>query len=513
MKSYYQPYLLILLISLLDFSCSQKEKLPNVVLILVDDMGYGDPPCYFPESKIPTPNIDELAMEGIRFTDAHSPASVCTPTRYSILTGRYAWRTYLKSGVLGPYSKPLIEKERLTIPKMLKEKGYSTALIGKWHLGMQWGTKNGEKLPVLWERDYDISVIDHSMPITEGPLTAGFDYYFGVDVPNFPPYIFIENDKILGNPSIAKPNNMYGNAGMMLPGWKLEEILPTLTKKAVKYIDDQTENNSGQSFFLQVTTTSPHTPIVPAKEFSGKSQAGPYGDLVHQTDHSIGEILKALDRNNLEKNTIVIFTSDNGSPARAGDPYLHGPDFQPTGSVITKFGHNPNAPLRGMKTDIYEGGHRVPFIVKWPGKFPENSVSNEPICAIDLMATIANIVNYDLPDNSAEDSYDLTKLFEGKNEGIDGGRQSLREAIVHHSVNGTFSLRKGDWKMIPSKGNGGWTHNQSVKKAKDAPEGQLYNLKEDPREENNLWESHPEIVKELQELLKKYLTENRSVTR
>ncbi|MDX1284301.1 MAG: sulfatase-like hydrolase/transferase, partial [Draconibacterium sp.] len=244
------------------------------MLILVDDMGYGDPQCYVPESKIPTPNIDKLASEGIRFTDAHSPSSVCTPTRYAILTGRYAWRTYLKSSVLGPYSKPLLERDRLTIPKMLKEKGYSTALIGKWHLGMQWGTKKEEELPALWDRNFDISVIDHSKPITEGPLAAGFDYYFGVDVPNFPPYIYIENDKIQGNPSILKPDNMYGNKGMMLPGWKLEDILPTLTLKAVKFIDDQAKNSSGQPFFLQVTTTSPHTPIVPANEFIGKSQAG-----------------------------------------------------------------------------------------------------------------------------------------------------------------------------------------------------------------------------------------------
>lgn len=509
----FKSLLIVVFTSLIMVQCSKQneEPLPNIVLILVDDMGYGDPQCYVPESKIPTPNIDQLAAEGIRFTDAHSPASVCTPTRYSILTGRYAWRTYLKSGVLGPYSKPLIEPKRLTIPKMLKEKGYSTALVGKWHLGMQWATKNGEKLPALWDRKFDISVIDHSKPISGGPLTAGFDYHFGLDVPNFPPYLFMENNHLLGNPSIPKPNNMYGNKGLMLPGWKLEDILPTLTEKAVAYIDNYKKGK--QPFFLQVTTTSPHTPIVPAKEFIGKSDAGPYGDLVHQTDYTTGEILKALKRNGLEENTIVIFTSDNGSPARAGDPYIHGADFQVPGSVKSMFGHNPNAPLRGMKGDIYEGGHRVPFIVKWPGKFPANKVSNESICAIDIIATLASIVEYKLPTYFAEDSYDLSPLFKGEKVGIDAGKAAIREAIVHHSVNGNFAIRQGKWKMIPQKGNGGWTHAQSVKKAKDEPEGQLFNLEIDPTEKTNLWEQKPEIVQELKDLLEKYKAEGRSINR
>lgn len=511
MKTNIYLFLLLILLSISFGSCNKEQTLPNIVVILVDDMGYGDSQCYEPGSKIPTPNIDKLASEGIRFTDAHSPSSVCTPTRYSILTGRYAWRTYLKSGVLGPYSKPLIEKDRLTIPKMLKEKGYSTALVGKWHLGMQWATKNNEELPALWDRKFDISVIDHSKRITEGPLTAGFDYYFGVDVPNFAPYIFIENDKVQGNPSIPKPNNMYGTPGMMLPGWKLEDILPTLTNKAVAYIDNHATNNSEKPFFLQLTTTSPHTPIVPAKDFIGKSEAGPYGDLVHQTDYTIGEILKALKRNNLDKNTIVIFTSDNGSPARAGDPHVHGPDFQIPGSVITKYGHNPNAPLRGMKTDIHEGGHRVPFIVKWPGKFPANKVSNETICAIDIMATLASVVNYELPQNTAGDSYNLLPLWKGKKVGIGAQKEAIREATIHHSVNGSFAIRQGKWKMIPQKGNGGWTHAQSVKKEADGPDGQLFNMESDPTESNNLWEKHPEVVEELQTLLENYKTEGRSV--
>ena len=503
---------LFALVILLNTGCTKTTtmELPNVLLVLVDDMGYGDPQCYVPESKVPTPYIDRLASEGIRFTDAHSPSAVCTPTRYSILTGRYAWRTYSKSGVLGPYSKPLIEDDRLTLPKMLKEKGYSTALIGKWHLGMQWATKNGAKLPVLWERDYDLNLIDHSKPITGGPLTAGFDYHFGLDVPNFPPYLFMENGKLLGYPSLPKPNNMYGTAGMMLPGWKLEDILPKLTEKAVEYIDQHAANNSGQPFFLQVTTTSPHTPIVPAKEFVGKSQAGPYGDLVHQTDFTLGEVMRALKRNGLEENTIVIFTSDNGSPERAGDPHTHGTEFHTTGSVETMFGHDPNAPLRGIKADIYEGGHRVPFIVKWPGQFPANKRSNETICTVDIMATLANIVGYELPTNAAEDSYDLTTLFKGEKVGIDAGKEAIREATVHHSVDGSFAIRKGSWKLIATPKSGGWAFAPEGKSKVKTP-GQLYDLKKDPEEKNNLWEQKPEMVKQLTELLEKYKKEGRSV--
>lgn len=494
-------------------SCTKQVKHPNIIVFLVDDMGYGDPQSYVSSSKIPTPNIDQLASKGLRFTDAHSPSSVCSPTRYAILTGRYAWRTNLKKGVLGPYNQPLIEAGRLTLPTMLKELGYSTALIGKWHLGMQWATKDKSELPKIWDRNFDNSIIDHTKPITAGPLTAGFEYYFGVDVPNFPPYIFIENDKMLGEPILPKPNNMYGNSGLMLPGWKLENILPTFTQKAVDYIDDYAKNKKDKPFYLHFTTTSPHTPIVPAKAFIGKSDAGPYGDLVNQTDFTLGEIMKALERNNLNNNTIIIFTSDNGSPARAGDPHVHGADFQPPGSVITKFNHNPNAPWRGMKTDIHEGGHRVPFIVSWPGNFPADKTSNELICAVDIMATIASIVDYALPANSAEDSYDLSSLFMGKEVGIDAGKEALREATVHHSVNGSFAIRQGKWKMIPQKGNGGWSNAQSVRNAVNEPDGQLYDMESDPAETNNLWDQYPNIVKNLMELLKKYQFEGRSVER
>lgn len=508
-----QAILLVFSLTLLvlGFSaCKKQTRQPNIVLFLADDMGYGDPQCYMPNSKIPTPNIDKLASHGIRFTDAHSPSSVCTPTRYSILTGRYAWRTNLKKGVLGPYNQPLIEPGRLTLPAMLKEQGYSTACIGKWHLGMQWGTKNNNELPTHWDRNFDQSVIDHNQLITRGPLTAGFDYYFGVDVPNFPPYVFIENDKMKGEPTIPKPKNMFGVPGLMLSGWKLEEILPTLTDKAVKYIDNIAKMKPEDPFFLYFASTAPHTPIVPAKKFHGKSKAGPYGDLVHQTDYSLGEIIKALERNGFKENTIIIFTSDNGSPARAGDLFVHGDDFHQTSSVIKKYNHNPNSPWRGMKADILEGGHRVPFIISWPKRIQKNVQIKESICAIDIMASIASILNYKLPENAAEDSFDISGLILGEEVGIDSGGKPLREAIIHHSVDGSFAIRKGKWKMTPQPGTGGWASAPHGKDIVNTP-GQLYNLNADPTESSNLWESHPEVVKELKALLKKYKSEGQSI--
>jgi arylsulfatase A len=506
----YNKFLVLLLAVMVSclFSCNKQQKQPNIVLFLADDMGYGDPQSYMSSSKVPTPSIDELAAGGIRFTDAHSPASVCSPTRYAILTGRFAWRTHMKRGVLGPYNSPLIEKDRLTLPAMLKELGYSTACVGKWHLGMQWATRDDTELPKLWVRDFDQSVIDHAKPLTAGPLTAGFDYYFGTDVPNFPPYLFIENDRTLGIPTIPKPDTIYGNPGQMLPGWKLEDILPNLTKKAVSYIDDHANND--HPFFLYFASTAPHTPIVPAKEFHGKSNAGPYGDLVHQVDYSLGEIMKALERNGMTDNTIVIFTSDNGSPARAGDPHIHGKDFQVTGSVITKYDHNPNAPWRGMKADIWEGGHRVPFVVRWPAKMVENRISNEPICSIDIMASIATITGYTLPENAGEDSWDYSSLFTGENVGVDAGEEAIREAVVHHSGNGKFAIRMGKWKMIPQLGSGGWTNPRTINAGDSVVQGQLYNLEQDPGESKNLWVEYPEAVDQLQSLLEKYKSEGRS---
>lgn len=481
----------------------ESRPYPNIVFILADDMGYGDPGCYNPESKIPTPNMDSLAGQGIRFTDAHSPSSVCTPTRYGVLTGRYAWRSRLKKAVLWSWDKPLLEKDRMTVPEMLKQQGYSTACIGKWHLGWNWPTKDGSIADdqfkpgeyVKEKRNAFGQKVDFSRPIKGGPLDHGFDYYFGDDVPNFPPYCFIENDRLLGIPSEEKPQSMFGSPGPMLPGWKLADVMPAITKKATDYIRNQAKQPEGKPFFLYFSLTAPHTPIVPADEFHGKSQAGRYGDYVYQVDWSIGQVLKELKEQGLRDNTLVIVTSDNGSPARDGAN-----DGGKTGSVL-KLGHNPSGGLRGIKADAWEGGHRVPFIARWPGKIKAGSVSHETVCLVDFMATVASALNIELPDNAAEDSYNILPALIGQSYD-----SPIREATVHHSIQGVFCIRQGKWKYIDGVGSGGWSGKG------DGLKGQLYDMEADLAESNNLYKSpeHQAIIRELKTLLKQYKTQGRS---
>jgi arylsulfatase A len=468
---------------------------PNIVYILADDMGYGDLACQNPESKIPTPNLDQLAREGVRFTDAHSPSAVCTPTRYGLLTGRYCWRTRLKNSVLWPWAPPLIEAERLTVPKLLKRHGYHTACIGKWHLGWDWPSKSGEP---VHEKDSGDD-IDFSKPIANGPTARGFDYYFGTAVPNFPPYCFIENDHTLGDPTLTKPEGMFGWPGPMLPGWDLVDILPGLTGKAVEYIDQRAAEPK-RPFFLYMPLTAPHTPIVPAPEFIGKSQAGLYGDFVHQVDWTVGQVLNALKRHNLEEDTLVIFTSDNGSPARNGQNACG-----PPGSCVTETGHNPSWILRGMKADIWDGGHRVPFLARWPKHITPGTTNGELICHTDLMATCAALLGEPLPNGAAEDSYNVLPALLGEELSA-----PIREAVVHHSGGGAFAIRQGKWKLITQLGSGGWTKPGSAKPEPGGPRGQLYDMEADLSERKNLWLDQPEVVKHLTSLLEKYKREGRS---
>ena len=464
---------------------------PNIVFILADDLGYGDPGCYNDRSKIPTPHIDRLAQEGVRFTDAHSPSSVCTPTRYGILTGRYAWRTNLKRSVLWPWELPLIEPGRLTLPQMLKDRGYHTACVGKWHLGWDWPLKNGNyisdehnrlRIPAK-DRAAWAARIDFARPVKAGPLERGFEYYFGDDVPNFPPYVFIENDTTLGIPATAKPKKMFGHDGPALPGWDLSTVMPTLTQKAIQYIEQRV--SAGPSpFFLFMPLTAPHTPIAPSPHFSGTSDAGAYGDFVCQVDWTVGQILEALDRHGLAENTLVVFTSDNGSPARDGTR-MSGP----VGSVPAQFGHEPSRPWRGMKADIWEAGHRVPFIARWPGRAKPGTTSDEPIILVDMMRTVAGIVGYELTDDDAPDSCDIRPALSRTPR-----KNPIRPHLVHHSGNGVFAIRVENWKLILGKGSGGFTR---FKPAADAPAGQLYDLASDPGEQNNLFEKYPDVVNDL----------------
>ena len=462
-----------------------ERKYPNVVFILADDMGYGDLACQNPESKIPTPNLDRLAWDGMRFTDAHSPSAVCSPTRYGILTGRYCWRSRLKKGVLVPWDKPLIEQRRLTVAQLFRDAGYRTACIGKWHLGWDWPTMAGEPLGSMSTG----ASVDFTKPIGGGPTTMGFDYYFGDDVPNYPPYCFIENDRSAGIPTKMKPDSMFGHPGVMLQGWELESVMPTLATKAVDYIETHAGDPAGRPFFLYFPLTAPHTPIAPVEEFRGKSQAGAYGDYVVQVDHSVGEILSALKRSGVANDTLVIFTSDNGSPGRDGT------DMSGAINSVRRYGHNPSRPWRGIKSDAWDGGHRVPFIARWPGRIPAGRLGAELICQVDLMATVAAILGHTLPANAGEDSHNLLPVLEG--EKLD---QSIREAVIHHSGQGLFCVRQGKWKLILGLGAGGFS-GPILKPQPGEPKGQLYDLAADPGEDRNLYDQHPEIVQRLTELL------------
>ncbi len=468
-----------------------KDK-PNIIFIMADDMGYGDLGCYG-ATQIPTPNIDRLAAQGIRFTDAHSPSALCTPTRYGVLTGRYCWRTRLKKGVIYGHSKPLIEPDRLTVPSLLRQYGYKTACIGKWHLGFEWDVKGKAKEP-----QEDGMNVDYTKPVKNGPLAFGFDYFFGIAASlDMPPYCFIENNHTVGIPSLEKhPYNTLQKKGLMPPGWEDEQVGPTFTHKAINFIERHIGQHSDQPFFLYFPTSAPHTPCTPPDFIKGKSTAGVRGDMVTQVDWTVGQLLDTLDKYNLTDNTLIIVTSDNGAltvglPDWAGEPLAK--------YDIEHFDHKPNGLLRGQKADIYDGGHREPFIARWPGRIKPGSTSDELICLIDLMATCAAIVGAKFPDDAAEDSYNiLPALFDKKYH------FPIREALIHHSGEGMFSIRQGRWKLVMGRGSGGFSIPQYIEPKPYQPQGQLYNLQADPSETNNVWAQNPKIVKHLTNLLNKY---------
>ncbi len=476
---------------------------PNIVYILADDLGYGDLGCYNADSKIPTPNLDRLAKQGMRFTDAHSGSSVCTPTRYGILTGQYAWRSRMKRGVLGPWAKPLIDADRMTVASLLKKQGYRTGAIGKWHLGWTWPTKDGK--PPVSNLKNRLSNVDFEKPIADGPTTRGFDYYFGVDVPNFPPYVFVENDRTMGIPSVPDTGRaeLFNIPGPMLPGWRLVDILPALTRRAVSWVEEAAKED--EPFFLYFPLTSPHYPVIPAPEFRGKSKAGEFGDFVVQTDWTVGQVLDALDRAGVADNTLVIFTSDNG-------PEISGEVNPGAYDRIQQYHHYSMGPLRGAKRDIWEGGHRVPFLVRWPGHVEAGSESAETICHVDFLATVAALLGEKLPAHAGEDSVNILPVVLGEKQD-----RPVREAVVHHSFSGKFAIRKGDWVLIDAvsgddnrkRGEPPWFKEERGY-VKDNQPGELFNVREDLSERKNHFAERPEIVRELKELLERYQREGRS---
>ncbi len=468
-----------------------QDRPPNVVVVLADDMGYGDPRVYNPRSRIPTPNIDALAKHGMRFLDAHTASSVCTPSRYGLLTGRYPWRSRLPVGIVNSWGGPVIDSERLTLGEALRSEGYVTACIGKWHLGWDWPVREGGYLSdeldgVNVGRDYEPygMRVDFSRPVRQGPTERGFDYYFGDDVPNFPPYVFIENDRVLGDPTDRMPARKGQRAGPMMPGWDLWAAQPTITARAVDWLTEQV-SDPAVPFFLYMPLLGPHTPIVPNAGNRGKSQAGQYGDWVHQMDAIVGQIVAVLERSGAIEDTIVLFTSDNGSPARSGIG-----TFGATNTVTELYSHVPNAPWRGLKADAWEAGHRVPFIIRWDGQVPPSSSSDATVCLTDVFATMSQIVGFDMPPDSGEDSFSLLPLLLGRGH-------YARTATVHHSQRGLFAIRKDGWKLILGDGSGGFSHPRGQVLQPGETGMQLFLLAEDPGERRNLARTRPDIKAEL----------------
>lgn len=452
------------------------KKLPNIVYILCDDLGYGDVQILNPErGKIPTPNIDKLATQGVTFTDAHGGSSVCTPTRYGILTGRYAWRSQLQTGVLGGAKalEPLITENRLTVPSMLKNAGYNTACIGKWHLGFHFVDDQGNNINIDSGKNSPEAPIGATVP--DGPISRGFDSYFGFHHAASIETV-VENNKVIAK---MPPVRMLG----------------TLAGKARDYIASASKKE--QPFFMYLSLNSPHSPVVPSEEWKGKSGIGEYGDYVMETDDMVGQVMAALEASGIADNTLVFFTSDNG----CSYPVSKGKQLE------TQYGHFASAQFRGSKSDIWDGGHRIPFMVRWPGKIEANTKNNSLICLTNLMATCADITGFRIPENAGEDSYSILPLLTGENE------KFKVEPIIHHSIQGKFSIRDGNWKLEFCPGSGGWTDITDSKARKQGlPELQLYDMQGDKSEQNNVYKEHPEIVNKLTSELKEIIKNGRSTS-
>lgn len=451
---------------------------PNIVIILVDDMGYGDAGCYNAESKIPTPNIDSLANKGMRFTDAHAPGPLCHLSRYGLMTGRYPFRA-----TTGQWRKqPSIGENQVTLASLLKGNGYDTAMVGKWHLGFH-------------EKGYD-------KPLKGGPVDVGFDSYFGIRAStDIPPYFYIRGDKAVVPPTKPIAANKsdgwspiqgaFWRKGEIAPDLELKDVLPRFTKEAINVIDGHAEKKNQKPLMLYLAYPAPHTPWLPSPEFDGKSDASMYGDFTNMVDANVGQVLSALDRNGMTDNTMVIFTSDNG-------PVWYEDD-------VKRFGHDSSGGLRGMKADAWECGHRMPFIVRWPKTVAAGSVSKQTICFTDLLATFADLVDVGLPEHAGPDSFSFLPVLNGTNP----KGKPVREHLVIAAGSKAFTIRHGKWKLIDALGSGGFSNPKRVKPKAGDPDGQLYDLDADLGETKNLYLDYPDVVAKMTKSLKEIVSGGR----
>ncbi len=494
------------IIGLLCISARADDK-PNIVFILADDLGYGDLGCYNRESKAPTPNIDRLAREGLRFTDAHSPSTVCTPTRYSLLTGRMAFRTGMRGVFTGAGGPCMIEETRLTLPGMLREKGYSTACFGKWHVGMTFSDTEGRAIN---QNGLDAAKrIDYSRAIPDGPIHRGFDRFFGTACCPTTDWLYawIDGDRIpvppaglLDRSSLPKHPFAFDNRrGMIAADFDLEEVDLVFLDKSRTFLKEHVKESPRTPFFLFHSMQAVHLPSFPADRFKGGTDAGPHGDFIFEMDYIVGELIRTLERLGVTDNTLVMFSSDNG------------PEVSTTYHMRTDHQHDGARPWRGMKRDQWEGGHRVPLIARWPGKIKPSSTSDETVCLTDVMATCAAIVDFSLPNDAAEDSFNILPVLTGEKRG-----KAVRRYTLHQTIKLDLAIRRGPWKYLDHRGSGGNNYAGKYLKpymlpetAPDAP-GQLYNLETDPGETTNLYFKHPEIVKELKSQLEEYKASGRS---
>lgn len=443
---------------------------PNIVVIMVDDMGYGDPGCYNPESKIPTPHIDSLAKAGMKFTDAHAPGPLCHLSRYGLMTGQYPFRANPEAW----RKQATIAKGQTTIASLLKTQGYATAMVGKWHLGFH-------------EDGYE-------KPLPGGPVDVGFDSYFGIRAStDIPPYFYIRGNRAVKPPTVpiaavasegwSPIQGAFSREGLIAPEMALKDVLPKFTDEAIGVIEKHASADAKKPLMLYLAYPAPHTPWLPFPEYIGKSKAAMYGDFMVMVDAMIGRVLGSLEKAGMTEDTLVVFTSDNG-------PVWYEED-------VERFGHDSSGGLRGMKADAWEAGHRMPFIVRWPGQVAAGSVSHQTICFTDLLATFASITGYDRKPTEGPDSVD----FSGVLRGTQPADKPVRAHLAMRSGSKHMVVRAGDWKLITALGSGGFSKPKRVEPEADGPKGQLYNLKTDPSESTNLYSKHPEKVKQLQKTL------------